>query len=79
MATALLDLISEEVVATVPLQMANAGVYHGHHGFLHMLEEWGEAWEDFRSEAASRSPQATAWSSPSASMAAGAAAGSRRP
>jgi ketosteroid isomerase-like protein len=48
---ALLDLISEDVVATVPVQMANAGVYHGHDGFLRMLEEWGEAWEDFRIEA----------------------------
>ncbi len=48
---ALLDLISEEVVATIAEQMANAGVYRGHDGFLHMLEDWGEAWEDFRLEA----------------------------
>ena len=43
---------SEEVVAT-PEQMANAGVYRGHHGFLHMLEDWGDAWEDSASRRAS--------------------------
>jgi len=48
---ALLDLVSEDVVATISPAMANAGVYHGHAGFLRMLEDWGEAWEDFRLEA----------------------------
>jgi ketosteroid isomerase-like protein len=58
---ALLNVISEEVVATIPEQMANAGVYRGHDGFLHMLEDWGEAWEDSASRRASPLPRATAW------------------
>lgn len=38
-------------MAIVSPDMANAGVYRGHDGFLSMLADWGEAWEDFRLEA----------------------------
>jgi len=48
--SALLDVVSEDVVAIVSPGMANAGEYRGHDGFMSMLEDWGEAWEDFRLE-----------------------------
>lgn len=49
--SALLELLSDDIVAVVSPGMANSGVYHGHEGFVRMLEDWGEAWEDFRLEA----------------------------
>jgi ketosteroid isomerase-like protein len=48
---ALLELINEDVVATIPVGLANAGVYRGHEGFLRMMDDWRDAWVDFRVEA----------------------------
>lgn len=48
---ALLELINEDVVATIPVGLANAGVYHGHAGFRRMMDDWRDAWVDFRVEA----------------------------
>jgi ketosteroid isomerase-like protein len=48
---ALFELINEDVVATIPVGLANAGVYHGHEGFLRMMNDWRDAWVDFRVEA----------------------------
>jgi len=48
---ALLDLINEDVVATIPVGLANAGVYRGHDGFRRMMDDWRDAWVDFRVEA----------------------------
>lgn len=48
---ALLELINEDVVATIPVGLANAGVYRGHDGFLRMMDDWRDAWVDFRVEA----------------------------
>jgi len=48
---ALLELINEDVVATIPVGLANAGVYHGHEGFRRMMDDWRDAWVDFRVEA----------------------------
>ena len=48
---ALLDLINEDVVAIIPDGLANTGVYHGHEGFLRMMNDWRDAWVDFRVEA----------------------------
>jgi ketosteroid isomerase-like protein len=47
---ALLGLVNEDVVATIPVGLANSGVYHGHDGFLRMMDDWRDAWEDFRIE-----------------------------
>jgi ketosteroid isomerase-like protein len=48
---ALLELINEDVVATIPVGLANAGVYRGHEGFRRMMDDWRDAWVDFRVEA----------------------------
>jgi ketosteroid isomerase-like protein len=48
---ALLDLVNEDVVAIIPVGLANAGVYRGHEGFLRMMDDWRDAWVDFRVEA----------------------------
>jgi ketosteroid isomerase-like protein len=48
---ALFELINEDVVASIPVGLANAGVYHGHEGFLRMMNDWRDAWVDFRVEA----------------------------
>ncbi len=47
---ALLDLVNEDVVAVIPVGLANAGVYRGHEGFLRMMDDWRDAWVDFRVE-----------------------------
>lgn len=47
---ALFELIDEDVVASIPVGLANAGVYEGHEGFLRMMDEWRSAWVDFRVE-----------------------------
>ena len=43
-------LMHEDVVAVVPENLANAGVYEGHEGFARMLAHWVEPWEDLRLE-----------------------------
>jgi ketosteroid isomerase-like protein len=48
---ALLELVDEDVVATIPVGLANAGVYRGHEGFRRMMDDWRDAWVDFRVEA----------------------------
>jgi ketosteroid isomerase-like protein len=48
---ALLELINEDVVATIPVGLANAGVYRGHEGFRRMMDDWRDAWVEFRVEA----------------------------
>ncbi len=49
-------LIDENMQATVPVTLPNAGVYLGHAGFRRMVEQWQEAWEDFRVEVESAEP-----------------------
>ena len=46
----LLELMADDVVATIPSGMPNDGVYRGRDGFLEMLDHWQEAWEEFRIE-----------------------------
>ena len=47
---ALMDLVHDDIVATVPSEYANADVYRGREGFLSMAEEWLEPWSEFRAE-----------------------------
>lgn len=40
-------LVHEDAVAIVPDGLPNAGVYEGRDRVRTMLEQWGEAWEEF--------------------------------
>jgi ketosteroid isomerase-like protein len=44
---AMVALLHDDVVAIVPEGLPNAGVYEGRAGVRAMLEQWGEAWEEF--------------------------------
>jgi ketosteroid isomerase-like protein len=46
----LFELLHEDVVATVPPQFANEGVYEGRDGFRRMMFHWQEAWEQVSAE-----------------------------
>jgi ketosteroid isomerase-like protein len=43
-------LLHEEAVAVIPDGLPNAGRYEGPAAVRTMLEQWGEAWEEFRIE-----------------------------
>ena len=43
-------LMADDVVAIIPREMPNDGVYEGRDGFWRMLSQWTEPWEEFRSE-----------------------------
>ncbi len=45
-----MELVAEDMVATVPTGFANADVYRGREGFMRMAEQWLEPWSEFRSE-----------------------------
>jgi ketosteroid isomerase-like protein len=45
-----LELVAEDMVAVVPSELPNEGVYHGPEGFRKMMVTWWEAWEEFRIE-----------------------------
>jgi uncharacterized protein len=47
---ALIDILADDVVATVPSEYANADVYRGRDGFRLMAEQWLEPWSEFRAE-----------------------------
>jgi ketosteroid isomerase-like protein len=47
---ALYALCHEEVVAIVPPEFANEGVYEGVAGFRTMLEDWTDVWETIQAE-----------------------------
>jgi uncharacterized protein len=47
---ALFALLHDDVVATVPPQFANEGVYEGPEGFRRMMFHWQEAWEQVSAE-----------------------------
>ena len=45
-----LDMLSPDVEIYASPELANAGSYRGHDGFLAWLERWLDAWESFRVE-----------------------------
>jgi ketosteroid isomerase-like protein len=47
---ALLEQLDEEIEVYTPPELPNAGTYRGHQGFLQWLDQWDEAWEEFRLE-----------------------------
>ncbi|MBA2631097.1 MAG: nuclear transport factor 2 family protein [Thermoleophilaceae bacterium] len=47
---ALFALVSDDVVAIVPGEFANEGVYEGRDGFRLMFAHWMEAWDTFHVE-----------------------------
>jgi ketosteroid isomerase-like protein len=44
------ELLDPDVEAYVPPDLPNEGTYRGRDGFRRMMEQWGEAWEEFRAE-----------------------------
>ena len=45
-----LDLLDPGIEAYVPPELPNEGTYRGRDGFRRMVEQWNEAWEEFRAE-----------------------------
>lgn len=45
-----LEIFDPEITVVSPVNMANAGTYHGHDGFLAWISQWNEAWESFATE-----------------------------
>jgi ketosteroid isomerase-like protein len=44
---AVLKLFSPDVQVYAPPDFINAGLFHGHQGFLSWIGQWNEAWESF--------------------------------
>jgi ketosteroid isomerase-like protein len=40
-------ILDPEIVVHAPTDMANAGTYQGHDGFLTWIRQWEEAWDEF--------------------------------
>jgi ketosteroid isomerase-like protein len=47
---AVLELVADDMVAVVPSELPNEGVYRGPEGFRKMMVSWREAWDEFRIE-----------------------------
>jgi ketosteroid isomerase-like protein len=45
-----LELLDPEIVTFAPRDVANAGTFHGHEGFLQWAAAWSEAWDEFRQD-----------------------------
>jgi ketosteroid isomerase-like protein len=47
---AIFELVTDDAEFVVPDTMANSGRYVGREGFQAMMEQWQEAWDEFRIE-----------------------------
>jgi uncharacterized protein len=47
---AVMALVDPEVVAHIPVEMANEGTYRGRDEFRTMMETWLEPWDEYRAE-----------------------------
>ncbi len=45
---AVLEFFSPEIEVYAPPTLMNAGVFHGHDGFMEWIAHWNEAWESFK-------------------------------
>jgi ketosteroid isomerase-like protein len=53
---ATMKTLAEDVEVFVPSELANAGTYHGHDGFLQWLSAWNEAWAEMTYEVEGLTP-----------------------
>jgi ketosteroid isomerase-like protein len=49
-ATAVVDLLAEDVEVFSSPELANPGTFHGHEGYLEWIQPWIEAWEGLNME-----------------------------
>jgi ketosteroid isomerase-like protein len=49
-AAGMLAQLSQDVEVFAAPELANAGRFHGHDGFLRWISEWTDAWEDVAAE-----------------------------
>jgi ketosteroid isomerase-like protein len=52
----MLAALSDDVEVYASPEMANAGSYHGHDGFVSWVTAWTEAWEEVTAEVTDNSP-----------------------
>jgi ketosteroid isomerase-like protein len=49
-AAGMVAALADDVEVFASLEMANAGRYHGHEGFLSWIQNWTDAWDDIVAE-----------------------------
>ena len=73
----MLAALAEDVEVYASPEMANAGDYSGHDGFVAWITAWTDAWEEVTAEVTDNIPSGTATSSPRSTRRDAAAEGSR--
>ena len=52
----MLAALAEDVEVYASPELANAGTFHGHDGFVSWIETWTEAWEEISAEVTANTP-----------------------
>jgi ketosteroid isomerase-like protein len=52
----LLAIADSDVEIYIPATLPNSGIYRGHAGYLQMVTQWLEAWEEFNIDVVSMTP-----------------------